>query len=90
MNLKKSKDISDVVDKGVSNVEFVKGIMEYSQYGGLAQVFVIEALRNYCETVLADTQEWPKNSLISQQTWKGIAFEITLKANSKYSNQTSH
>jgi len=79
-------DVSDVIDKNTSNVDFVKSIMEFSNHGPLAQVFVIEALRNYCENVLADTSEWPATSLISQQAWKAIAYEIQMKANSKYNN----
>ena len=84
-------DVSDVIDKNTTNVEFVRSIMEFSNHGALAQVFVIEAIRNYCENVLADTSVWPDTSLINQAAWKAIAYEIQMKANSKYANpQPSH
>jgi hypothetical protein len=76
--------VSDVIDKNTTNVEFVQNIMEFSNHGALAQVFVIEAIRNYAENVLADTSVWPENALINQAAWKAIAYEIQMKANSKY------
>lgn len=81
--------VTDVIDKNVSNVDFVKSIMEYSAHGALVEVFVIEAIRNYAENVLADTSVWPESSMISQAAWKSIAYEIQMKANSKYASNPS-
>lgn len=79
-----TKEVTDVVDKNMSNVEFVESIMTYSNFGGLAQVFVIEAIRSYADNVLADKTEWPPHSLITKEVWQGIAQELLLKAASKY------
>ena len=79
-----AKEVTDVVDKNMSNVEFVESIMTYSNFGSLTQVFIIEAIRNYSDSVIADTSVWPDASLISQASWKGIAEEIRLKTNSRY------
>ena len=76
--------VSDVIDKNMSNANFVVSVMSYSNYGAMAQVFVIEAIRNYAETVIADTTVWPAHSLVSQDLWKAVAKEIQLKTDTKY------
>jgi hypothetical protein len=78
------EDVTDVIDKNTTNTEFVVQLMNHSGYGGLVQAFVIEALTNYAENVIADTSVWPENSLVPQASWKGIAQEVSLKLRSKY------
>lgn len=83
-----SKEVADVIDKNMTNIQFMESLMTYSNYGALVQVFVIEAIRNYSESVIADTSVWPDNALVAQATWKGIAQEIMVKSNSKYGKGT--
>jgi hypothetical protein len=61
--------------KKMDNVQFVKHMMEHSQAGALKQAFIIEAIRQYSRTVLASTEKWPDNYLISQESWKQCAEE---------------
>jgi hypothetical protein len=69
----------------LSNVEFVHDMMSFSKYGSLSQVFVVEALRYYCEQVLktAEPEDDPK-SMFSPLAWYKIAEEIQEKLVENY------
>lgn len=59
-----------------TNIELINRLMTNSNYGVLAEVFVIEAISRYVDLVLADTSDWPENSFVSQAAWKGIAGDM--------------
>ncbi|MEH2517420.1 hypothetical protein V1279_002993 [Bradyrhizobium sp. AZCC 1610] len=62
-----------------TNVEFVTRLMEFSNYGALAQIFVIEALRRWSDLV-ADAEPAKVDSpMISGHAWVGVAKEIKAK-----------
>jgi hypothetical protein len=68
-----------------SNTEFVVDIMNYSECGGMIQMFVIEALRYYSEQVANGVM--PKsdpNAFINPRDWWHCAREVQKKIRAKY------
>jgi hypothetical protein len=65
--------------KPQTNVEFVTNLMEFSRYGGLVQVFVIQALDQYSKRVSEADPATLNNGFISGEAWVGIAKEIQRK-----------
>lgn len=62
-----------------TNVEFVVELMERSAYGGLIQVFVIQALDVYARQVAARTPQALDTALVSGPAWHGCALEVRSK-----------
>lgn len=62
-----------------TNVEFVTRIMEFSNYGALAQIFVIEALRRWSDLVAESDPAKCDSPMISGHAWVGVAKEIKAK-----------
>jgi hypothetical protein len=72
-------------EKFISNSEFVDDIMNFSRHGVLSQVFVIEAIRYYCEHITKhDKPADEPNSMISPIAWYNLAHEIQEKLIEKY------
>ena len=56
--------------------------MEYSDFGALAQAFVIEAVSRYAEEVSQTTPEdYGSFSIVAPESWIGVAREIRDKMN---------
>ena len=65
--------------KPETNVAFVKRMMEFSKYGPLAQLFVLDALEKW-SNIIADTDPAKVDSpLISGEAWVAVAKEIKSK-----------
>lgn len=62
-----------------TNVEFITELMEFPQSGPLMQVFVIEALRLYSDSVVQRQDEIPEDSIISRRAWVACAEEVLAK-----------
>lgn len=62
-----------------TNSDKIKNIMQYSKHGALAEVFVIQALETYSNSVIESKRKWPNDSMISQNAWKSIAQEVIEK-----------
>lgn len=76
-NVKKMK-------KPQTNVELVTEIMEFSNFGAMSQVFVIDALTKHCERVSkSKVGDYPENSFIHPESWIGVANEIKEKLNNR-------
>jgi hypothetical protein len=68
-----------------TNEDFLHYVMNFSKHGGLAQVFVIEALRYYCEKVTEKGE--PKEevlSILSPVAWYQVGLEIQGLLKAKY------
>lgn len=66
-------------EKRLNNVHFIKRMMEFSRYGALSQVFILEAIRKEAERVAATkVEQYDKNAwfMISVEGWIGVAKEI--------------
>jgi len=60
-----------------SNTEFVTELMEFSDFGGLTQVAVIEALRFYSELVVKQERPQEDNgAMLSNQTWWDVNADL--------------
>lgn len=62
-----------------TNVETVVNLMEFSRYGALAQVFVMDALSKHAKVVAEAPPESlasMKGGFISPEAWQGVAREI--------------
>lgn len=53
-----------------TNIEFMERIMNFCPHGPLIQAFVLEALRQYAETVADPKVHIPDTALLSGQAWK--------------------
>lgn len=69
--------------KPQTNVQFVKNLMEHSQYGALAQLFVLDALDKWSKKVAEATPSELDSPMISGHAWLGVAKEIQEKINAR-------
>ncbi len=67
----------------MTNIEKVQHIMTYSRYGGLAQLFVMDALHKWTDIISKASPEEIGNGFVNGEAWIGVAREIqeTLKSN---------
>jgi hypothetical protein len=62
-----------------TNVDFVTRIMEFSNYGPLAQLFILEAIRNWSDVVAKADPAKIDTPMINGHAWVGVAKEIKAK-----------
>ncbi|WAH62225.1 hypothetical protein LZ023_40825 (plasmid) [Pseudomonas silvicola] len=62
-----------------TNLELVTDLMEFSRYGALSQVFVLQALEQFSEMVLEAPEAAQEGGPVPVAVWRGIAAE-TLEA----------
>ena len=67
----------------MTNIEKVQHIMEYSSYGALAQLFVMDALHKWSERVSKASSDDVGNGVVSGEAWIGVAKEIHDKLRSE-------
>ncbi len=67
-----------------TNVQIVKSIMENSQYGALAQAFVIDALMKWSDKIANTDPKLLEHGLVNADSWVGVAKEIQSKLNAAY------
>ncbi|CAK7033552.1 hypothetical protein [Saezia sanguinis] len=69
-----------------TNVEFVTKLMEFSKYGAMAQLFVLQALDQYAHMVANAPPERfaGTETFISAQAWQGVAKEIAHKIDHRF------
>lgn len=70
--------------RAATNVEFVRDLMEYSAFGALAQLFVIDALDKWAHKIGNMPVEelrkaFGENSMVHPDAWHGVANEIAKK-----------
>lgn len=68
----------------LTNEEFVTDLMSFSSFGGLCQVFVIEAIRRYADQVAAADPAAVDTQFLSGAAWVGVAKEIKAKVYEQY------
>jgi hypothetical protein len=62
-----------------TNVEFVKHLMEYSNYGPLAQLFILDAIAKWADIIDQTDPRKVDSAMISGDAWVGVAREIKAK-----------
>ena len=65
--------------KQETNIQFVKNLMEQSNYGPLAQLFVIDAIAKFADKVATADPKDAESALVSGEAWIGVAKEIKSK-----------
>jgi len=58
------------------NEALVVDLMNYSPFGALGQVFVVEAIRKWSDLVAASTAKDDTNALVSMETWIAVAKDV--------------
>lgn len=75
--------------KRLTNTQAVKNIMEHSEHGALAQLFVMDALQKASSTMANLTAEelealdWT-NGFVSKEAWHSVAKEIKSKLDTHF------
>jgi hypothetical protein len=66
------------MSKITTNEDLIKDLMNYSPYGALCQAFIMQALRDYAQHVIDNSEELLKNdnSMVSNKAWVGTAKDI--------------
>ena len=71
-----------------SNELFVRNLMQFSPYGALAEVFVIEAIRHYAGMIASTPKpEEKEHAIVNPRAWHDIAEDITNKINERQGNE---
>jgi hypothetical protein len=60
----------------MTNIEKVTHMMSYSNYGALAQMFVMEALHKWSDIISKTDPKKVDNGFVSGEAWVGVAKEI--------------
>lgn len=69
----------------LTNEQKVLDIMNFSKYGALSQAFVMQAISQLADAVIANEEQLVKqeNSFIHMPSWVGVAKEIKEKLSSQ-------
>jgi hypothetical protein len=73
--------------KKLTNIQKIKEIMEFSNYGALSQVFVMEALYREADRISkTDPSQYDKGKwcFIDPEAWVGVAKEIKDKIDNHF------
>ncbi|WP_247539140.1 hypothetical protein [Ralstonia pseudosolanacearum] len=75
-----------------TNIEFVCELMDFSRFGPLAQMFVIDALSKWSDKIAQTPIEelrraFEGNPLINADAWQGVAAEIKAKLDAYFARQ---
>lgn len=66
--------------KRKTNVQIVTDIMNNSEYGALAQLFVMDALTKMSKTISkTQVSDYPPDGFVAPESWIGVAKEIRKK-----------
>lgn len=72
-----------MAQRPMTNIEKVTHIMNFSNYGALAQCFVMDALHKWSDLVRKANPNDISNGLISGEAWIGVANEIYERLNAE-------
>lgn len=70
--------------KNETNVEFVTKLMEFSNHGPLAQLFVLDALEKWSKIIASKDASDLDSPMICGAAWKSTAQEINDKINARF------
>jgi hypothetical protein len=69
----------------LDNKQFVARLMDFSPRGGLAQVFVIEAIRAYCEAIVKEPKPTSGgDGIVNLIAWYEVAQDIKRQCDAQY------
>lgn len=68
----------------LSNIDFIKYLMEYSPQGAMSQIFIIAAIEKYATMVInAKEHDWPVGHLIDFKSWQDTARYLKKEINNR-------
>ena len=67
-----------------TNIEFIVRMMEFSNYGALAQIFVFDALTKWSDIISKTEPDKVDTPLINGHAWVGVAREIKAKLEARH------
>jgi len=71
--------------KKMTNDEFIHYLMNFSPFGALAQIFVIESIRYYSEQVLSAGEPADDgDGFVSKITWYKLSKDVQQRLGEKY------
>lgn len=71
-----------------NNNDLVKDLMNFSPYGALCQMFIIQAISKYCDEVIAhEITEKDERGFVNPHAWKGTAEDIKKRMDDFYEQQ---
>ena len=77
-----------MTDERQTNIEFVTHMMNFSQYGAMSQLFILNAIDKMsaatAECDLAQLKEEMGNGMVNAEAWHGVAKEIQEKLRKHY------
>lgn len=63
-----------------TNEQLIKDIINYSKFGPMAQLFIMEAIGRYANSVSeSKPSDYPKSCIVNPEMWIGVAKEIKEK-----------
>src|SRR5580704_11860746 len=74
---------NDMAKRPMTNLEKVTHIITFSNYGALAQCFVMDALHKWSDLVRKASSDNISNGFISGEAWIGVANEIHDRLNTE-------
>lgn len=74
--------------KRKTNIQVVNQMMEFSQHGALAQLFILQAIEKYADACIAAKPEEMENGFISGVAWQGVAKDLKRQLNEHYGVET--
>lgn len=69
--------------KELDNVAFVRDLMSRSNFGPLAEMFVIDALAKWSKIISESDPAALENGLVNGAAWQGVAKEIQAKLDAR-------
>lgn len=72
--------------KRETNEQFVKRVMNFSRYGALSQIFIMQALDSYSKAVANADPDKCGNALINGEAWVNVAKELQAELMAHYAN----
>jgi hypothetical protein len=71
--------------KRKTNEQIVRDMMNFSKFGALSQMFIMDALTKHANAVAASTPaDYPEGSMVHPEAWIGVAKEISEKLKEHY------
>jgi len=71
-----------------TNIEFVSDLMNFSNFGALSQIFIMDAIGKHAEAVagipLEEVQRRMGDGFIDARAWHGVATEISARLKEHY------
>lgn len=91
VNKNEIKELFNATNTPPTNIEFITEIMTLSQFGALAEIFVLDALTKFTKQVVEATPEDLRamdNCLIRSVSWQGVAREIQHKLARRFTEKS--